>query len=57
MISNQKDIFLVHKIVTNDCVDIDVDDLDEPNDENVKIEELHEMSVDTSYKREVLQCD
>ena len=43
MISNQKDIFLVHKINTNDC------DLDEPNDENAKIEELREMSVDTSY--------
>ena len=53
MISNQKDIFLVHKIVTNDCVDTVVDDLDEPNDENAKNEELREMSVDTSYESEV----
>ena len=53
MISNQKDIFLVHKIVTNGCDDTDVDDLDDPNDENAKIEELRELSVDTSYKRGV----
>ena len=53
MISNQKDIFLVHKIVTNNCVDTDVDDLDEPNNENAKIEKLCEMSVDTSYKCDV----
>ena len=53
MISNQKDIFLVHKIVTNSCNDTDVDDLDDPNDENAKIEELHELSVNTSYECEV----
>ena len=53
MISNQKDIFLVHKIVTNGCDDTDVDDLDDPNDENAKIEEIRELSVDTSYEHEV----
>ena len=53
MISNQKDIFFVHKIVTNDGIDTVVDDLVEPNDENAKYEKLCEMRVDTSYEREV----
>ena len=50
---NQKDIFLVHKIVTNDCDDTVIYDLDDPNDENTKIEELCELSVDTSYEHGV----
>ena len=51
MFSKQKDIFSVHKIDTNDGITV-VDDLVEPNDENAEYEELHEMSVDTSYGRE-----
>ena len=51
--SNQKDIFLVDKIDTNVCDNVDdrVDDC--TNDENAKIEELCELSVNTSYGRGV----